>query len=261
MKYTYKLPIFEDSGDKFAKMSDYDFKRWQKGNPASAEKGAKIRKQAQARAGKAGAKPASSTSTSSSSSGKKPEVGTSAITKRGAIVKSNSQGDKSNKVGGSGGRKRLSAAGGKAVDMGVKKVKVRDVTPGQKKMSGSGGSSSSGGKKSGGNSGGSGGNKRPPSGAGKERVAQGGALAKREPEKKTGGVKNYGAKKKLVKAKRVAGKVGKGLQVAGKVAKEVGKVAKAAVSGTNDAFGKSKWEHVELKTYQEFMIECRHARK
>ncbi len=99
-----------------------------------------------------------------------------------------------------------------------------------------------------------------------DRVAQGGAIVKykgkgEEENKKTGGVKNYGAKKKLVKTKRVAGKVGKGLQVAGKVAKEVGKVAKAAISGTNDAFGKSKWEHTELKTYQEFMIECRHARK
>ena len=252
MKYTYRLPIFEAPGDAFAKMSDDEFKKYQQGNPATAEKADRVRKQAQARAAKAGAKPASSTSTSttkSSPSGKK-EVGTSAITKRGAIVKSNSQGNKSNQVSGSGSSKRVSSAGGTAVDMGVKKVKVRDVTPGQKKMSGSasssGSSSGSGGQKKLPGSGETRGNRRPPSGAGQkdDTREKGGALAKRQGPPGT--------------PKKKGGK-GMGLRAKGHIAaKALGwaaKVAKDTIGGATAAFGKSSWkEGITFRQYLETAV-------
>ena len=260
MLYTYKLPIFEAPGDGFARMSDDQFIDYQKKNPGAAEKAAQVRKQAQARANKSNN---TSNNTSTAKPSGKKEVGTSALAKRGGIVKSNSQGNQSNKVGGSSDSKRVGAAGGKAVDMGVKKVNVRDVTPGQKKVSGSSSSSDSvsGGQKK--LSSGSGSNQnRPPSGAGTDRVAQGGALAKRAPEKKTGGPTNYTAKKNYVKAKRVAGKVGAAARVAGKAAVVAGKVGKYAIGNTAAAFGKSSWktESKQLKTFGQFMIESENGK-
>ena len=258
---SFKKPLYEAPGDAFAKMSDDQFADYQKKNPGVAQKAARVRKQAQARAAKKSGSPQPAKSTTNSTPSGKKEVGTSALAKRGGLVKTNSQGNQSNKVGGSGGSKRMSSAGGKAVDMGVKKVKVRDVTPGQKKISGSpsSSSSSSGGQKKLSGSGGAGGNRRPPSGAGTDRVAQGGALAKRAPEKKTGGPTNYTAKKNYVKAKRVAGKVGAAARVAGKVASAAGKIGKFAVGNTAAAFGKSSWktESAELKTFKQFMSEAR----
>ena len=256
---SFRKPIYEAPGDAFARMSDDQFSDYQKKNPGAAEKAAQVRKQAQARANKSNnTSNNTSTNTPAKSSGKK-EVGTSALAKRGGLVKSNSQGNQSNKVGGSSGSKRVGAAGGKAVDMGVKKVKVRDVTPGQKKISGSSSSSDSvsGGQKKLSSAGSN--QNRPPSGAGTDRVAQGGALAKRAPEKKTGGPTNYTAKKNYVKAKRVAGKLGAAAQVAGKAAVVAGKVGKYAIGNTAAAFGKSSWkkESKELKTFSQFMIESR----
>ena len=258
---SFKKPLYEAPGDAFAKMSDDQFADYQKKNPGSAQKAARVRKQAQARAAKKSGSPQPAKSTTNSTPSGKKEVGTSALAKRGGLVKTNSQGNQSNKVGGSGGSKRMSSAGGKAVDMGVKKVKVRDVTPGQKKISGSpsSSSSSSGGQKKLSGSGGAGGNRRPPSGAGTDRVAQGGALAKRAPEKKTGGPTNYTAKKNYVKAKRVASKVGAAARVAGKVAGAAGKIGKFAVGNTAAAFGKSSWktESTDLKTFKQFMAEAK----
>lgn len=256
---SFKKPLYEAPGDAFAKMSDDQFADYQKKNPGAAQKAARVRKQAQARAAKKSGSPQPAKSTTNSTPSGKKEVGTSALAKRGGLVKTNPQGNQSNKVGGSGGSKRMSSAGGKAVDMGVKKVKVRDVTPGQKKLSGSSSSSSSSGGQKKLSGSGAGGNRRPPSGAGTDRVAQGGALAKRAPEKKTGGPTNYTAKKNYVKAKRFAGKVGAAAQVAGKVAKAAGKVGKFAVGNTAAAFGKSSWktESAELKTFKQFMSEAK----
>jgi|TARA_R100000479_G_scaffold138700_1_gene74919 hypothetical protein len=250
MKYTYRLPIFEAPGDAFAKMSDDQFADYQKKNPGTAERAKQVRKQAQARAAKAGAKPSSSTGTSSAKPSGKKGLGTSAIVRNDRVVKSDSQGNKSNKVGGSGGSKRVSSAGGKAVDMGVKKVKVRDVTPGQKKLPGSAsGSTSSSGSGSGGQkkiSGGSGagGNNRPPSGAGQKEMtrAKGGALAKREGPP--------GTPKK---------KGGMGLRAKGHVAaKALGwaaKVAKDTIGGATAAFGKSSWkEGITFRQYLETAV-------
>jgi len=257
---SFKKPLYEAPGDAFAKMSDDQFADYQKKNPGAAQKAARVRKQAQERAAKKSGSPQPTKSTTTSTPSGKKEVGTSALAKRGGLVKSNSQSNQSNKVGGSGGSKRVSSAGGKAVDMGVKKVKVRDVTPGQKKLPSASSSSSSGSggqKKLSGS--GAGGNRRPPSGAGTDRVAQGGALARRAPEKKTGGPTNYTAKKNYVKAKRVAGKVGAAARVAGKVAGVAGKIGKFAVGNTAAAFGKSSWktESAELKTFKQFMSEAK----
>ena len=249
MKYTYRLPIFEAPGDAFAKMSDDSFADYLKKNPATAERAKQVRKQAQARAAKAGAKPTSGASSSSAKPSGQKKLGTSAIVRNDRVVKSDSQGNKSNKVGGSGGSKRVSSAGGTAVDMGVKKVKVRDVTPGQKKLPGSAGgstsSSGSGGQKklSGG---GAGGNRRPPSGAGQkdDTREKGGALAKREGPPGT--------------PKKKGGK-GMGLRAKGHVAaKALGwaaKVAKDTIGGATAAFGKSSWkEGITFRQYLETAV-------
>lgn len=268
---SFRKPIYEAPGDAFARMSDDQFRDYQKKNPGAAEKAAQVRKQAQARANKSNnTSNNTSTNTPAKPSGKK-EVGTSALAKRGGLVKSNSQGNQSNKVGGASDSKRVSSAGGKAVDMGVKKVKVRDVTPGQKKISGSSSSSDSVsgskpepkpnwvyGKKDPSDS--SNDQRRPPSGAGQKEMTRekGGALAK---YKKTGGPTNYTAKKNYVKAKRVADKVGAAAKskLAKKIVKGAGAVGKYAIGNTAAAFGKSSWkkESKELKTFSQFMIESR----
>jgi len=225
MNYTYRLPIFEAPGDAFAKMSDDQFNDYKQKNPGGADKADRVRKQAQARANK-------SNNTSTQKGGP--------LAKRGG----NSQGSQSNKVGGSSDSKRVSSAGGKAVDMGVKKVKVRDVTP-EKKISGSGDkkdSGSSSGSSSGG-IGGPGGQRRPPSGAGGKEMTRekGGALAK------TAGKKPGTPKPK--------GKGGMKLRSKGHLAaKAIGwaaGVAKDTIGGATAAFGKSSWK--EGITFQQYV--------
>ena len=246
MKYTYRLPIFEAPGDAFAKMSDDQFADYQKKNPGTAERAKQVRKQAQARAAKAGAKPTSGSSSSSAKPSGQKKLGTSGIIRNDRVVKSDSQGNKSNKVGGSGGSKRVSSAGGTAVDMGVKKVKVRDVTPGQKKLPGSAGGSTSSSGSGGSGGGGTSGNRRPPSGAGQkdDTRGKGGALAKREGPPGT--------------PKKKGGK-GMGLRAKGHVAaKALGwaaKVAKDTIGGATAAFGKSSWkEGITFRQYLETAV-------
>ena len=222
MNYTYRLPIFEAPGDAFAKMSDDQFDDYKKKNPGGADKADRVRKQAQARANK-------SNNTSTQKGGP--------LAKRGG----NSQGNQSNKVGGSSDSKRVSSAGGKTVDMGVKKVKVRDVTPGQKKISGSGDKKdSSSGSSSGSDS--PGGQRRPPSGAGKKEMTRkkGGALAKVAGNKPGTPKKGMGGMKLKSKAHLAAKAIG---WAAG--------VAKDTIGGATAAFGKSSWK--EGITYQQYV--------
>lgn len=221
MNYTYRLPIFEAPGDAFAKMSDDQFADYKQKNPGGADKADRVRKQAQARANK-------SNNTSTKKGGP--------LAKRG----SNSQGNQSNKVGGSSDSKRVSSAGGTAVDMGVKKVKVRDVTPGQKKISGSGDTKSSSSSSS---SDSSGGQRRPPSGAGQKDMTRqkGGPLAKVDGKKPgTQKPKGKGGMKLRSKAHLAAKAIG---WAAG--------VARDTIGGTVGAFGKSSWK--EGITYQQYV--------